>query len=44
MSEISSNFFILSKILSEIRPKSEKIVQTFLSENLMSEIEQSEIF
>ena len=34
MSEISSNFFILS----EICPKSEKVVRTFLSENVMSEI------
>ena len=33
MSKISSNFFILS----EICPKSEKIFQTFLSKNLMSE-------
>ena len=38
MSEISSNFFILSKILSEICPKSEKIVRILLSENIMPEI------
>ena len=38
MPEISSNFFILSEILSEICPKSENIVWTFLSENLMSEV------
>ena len=32
MSEISSNFFILS----EICPKSEKIARTFLSKNIIS--------
>ena len=33
-----------TEILSEIRPKSEKFVRKLMSENIMSELKQSELF